>query len=86
MLLKGIEDLLIDSGSGKLHFGFFFIAEDGEDSFCGNVGQQRRRMLDAPVVDLCVIFSIFQGYPVQGAGCKLSILMKPNPFLKKKKQ
>ena len=66
MLLKGIEDLLIDSGSGKLHFGFFFIAEDGEDSFCDNVGRQRRRMLDAPVVDLCVIFLYFRGTRFKG--------------------
>jgi len=32
VLLKGIEDLFVDSGSDReLHVGFFFIAGDGED-------------------------------------------------------
>ena len=67
VLMKGIEDLFVDSGSDReLHFGFFFIAGDGEDSFCGNVGQQWRQMLDAPVVDLYVISLFFRGTRFKG--------------------
>ena len=71
VLLKGIEDLFVDSGSEReLHFGFFFIAGDGEDSFYGNVGQQRRQMLDAPVVDLYVISLFFRGTRFKGLDVK----------------
>ena len=71
VLLKGIEGLFVDSGSGReLHFGFFFIAGDGEDSFCGNVGRQRRRILDAPVVDLYVISLFFRSTRFKGLDVK----------------
>ena len=87
VLLKGIEDLFVNSGSGhELHFGFFF-----------HCGRWRRLILrqrwSAAATDagcscsgfICN-FSIFQEYPVQGAGCKVYVLMESNPFSQKKNQ
>ena len=87
VLLKGIGDLFVNSGSGhELHFGFFF-----------HCGRWRRLILrqrwSAAATDagcscsgfICN-FSIFQEYPVQGAGCKVYVLMESNPFSQKKNQ
>ena len=55
VLLKGIEDLFVDSGSGREFHPQFFIAGDGESLACGNGGRWRRGSQDASDVDLLVI-------------------------------